>query len=139
MNSKCNYCKANFKWFGSQQSGKYCSQSCQINGDLLLKIKSGNYTKENARSYFRRLVDKKCTACGIKSWRGQELRLQLDHIDGDRSNNKIKNLRYLCPNCHSLTPTFGTRNMSAAGRKKCSEAGIRGNKIKNKMVPSSSG
>ena len=138
MKSKCNYCNKDFRWFGSQKSGKYCSQSCQINGDLIIKIKSGKYTKENARTYFKRLVEKKCVECGIKTWRGHELNLQIDHIDGDRSNNKIKNLRYLCPNCHSLTPTFGTRNMSESGRQRCKQAGSLGNKIKNGRLPKGS-
>ena len=37
----------------------------------------------------------------------KKLSLQLDHIDGDSDNNKLHNLRLLCPNCHSQTSTFG--------------------------------
>ena len=37
--------------------------------------------------------------------------LQLDHIDGDRSNNELGNLRLLCPNCHALTDTYCGRNI----------------------------
>jgi 5-methylcytosine-specific restriction endonuclease McrA len=36
--------------------------------------------------------------------------IQLDHIDGNSENNSLQNLRLLCPNCHSLTPTFGILN-----------------------------
>ena len=36
--------------------------------------------------------------------------LELDHIDGDNTNNEIKNLRYLCPNCHALTNTYRGKN-----------------------------
>ena len=43
-------------------------------------------------------------------WRGTQLTLQLDHINGDRMNNKLDNLRVLCPNCHSQAETFGGRN-----------------------------
>lgn len=48
--------------------------------------------------------------CGIDSWNGVKLSLQLDHINGDRRNNTRENLRMLCPNCHSITPTYGGRN-----------------------------
>lgn len=36
--------------------------------------------------------------------------IQLEHIDGNSDNNKLKNCKILCPNCHSLTPTFGALN-----------------------------
>lgn len=50
-----------------------------------------------------------CAECGLSDWRGKPLSLQMDHIDGDRSHNNIENLRLLCPNCHTQTPTFGRR------------------------------
>lgn len=51
-----------------------------------------------------------CSRCGINEWQGEKLSLHLDHIDGDNTNNLIENLRLLCPNCHSLTPTYCGRN-----------------------------
>lgn len=52
--------------------------------------------------------------CGLGPvWMGKPLKLQLDHRDGDRRNNLLSNLRFLCPNCHFLTPTHSARN---AGR-----------------------
>lgn len=51
-----------------------------------------------------------CFMCGITQWNGTKLTFQLDHIDGDPTNNKIDNLRLLCPNCHSQTLTFSGRN-----------------------------
>jgi hypothetical protein len=48
----------------------------------------------------------KCMCCGIDSWQGEKIILELDHIDGVRDNNDRKNLRALCPNCHSQTPTW---------------------------------
>lgn len=50
-----------------------------------------------------------CEECGIKKWQGQTIVLELDHIDGDRTHNVPENLRLLCPNCHSLTPTWRNR------------------------------
>lgn len=56
-------------------------------------------------------VEHACALCGcLPTWNGLPLSLQLDHIDGDRKNNQQSNLRLLCPNCHSQTPTWGVRN-----------------------------
>ncbi len=60
-----------------------------------------------------------CAICGnTGGWQGAALRLHVDHIDGNFHNNLAQNLRYLCPNCHSQTPTF-------AGLGKGRLAGIR--------------
>ena len=50
-----------------------------------------------------------CAICGINEWRGQRLVLHLDHINGINNDNRVTNLRLLCPNCHSQTPTYGNR------------------------------
>lgn len=48
-----------------------------------------------------------CNECHIKNlWNNKKLILQLDHKDGNHRNNKLENLRWLCPNCHSQTDTF---------------------------------
>lgn len=52
----------------------------------------------------------RCELCNLgPEWNGQALVLQVDHIDGDRQNHDIKNLRFLCPNCHTQTPTYGSK------------------------------
>jgi len=63
-----------------------------------------------------------CSICGIgPEWNGQDLTLQLDHIDGDHRNNLLQNLRLLCPNCHSQTPTFAGKKLAIINRCKCGE------------------
>lgn len=52
----------------------------------------------------------KCEMCGITEWNGQPTPIELDHIDGNRYNNTIENLRLLCPNCHAQTDTYRGRN-----------------------------
>jgi len=47
-----------------------------------------------------------CEECGTKEWNGKRLPMEVDHIDGDTTNNDISNLKVLCPNCHSQTPTW---------------------------------
>jgi Zn finger protein HypA/HybF involved in hydrogenase expression len=52
-----------------------------------------------------------CERCGVSEWNGSPLNCELDHIDGDRSNHRLENLKILCPNCHSQTPTFRSKNI----------------------------
>ena len=45
----------------------------------------------------------KCNKCGLFEWFGEKITFELEHIDGNHSNNERTNLEALCPNCHSLT------------------------------------
>jgi hypothetical protein len=67
-------------------------------------------TDFKARLLKEGLLQNQCALCSIVDWLGQPLTLHLDHINGDRYDNRLENLRILCPNCHSQTPTFAGRN-----------------------------
>ena len=56
------------------------------------------------------IKENKCEDCGIDSWYGKPISIQLDHIDGNSHNHKLDNLRMRCPNCHSQTPTYSGKN-----------------------------
>lgn len=75
-------------------------------------------TKASRGSIKRRLVEEglktgACERCGIREWRGRPLSIALHHTNGDGRDNRLENLRLLCPNCHSQTDNYGGRN---AGR-----------------------
>lgn len=59
------------------------------------------------RSMMEKGFEYKCSGCSIKEWMGKPITLDIDHIDGNWLNNLEENLRFLCPNCHSQTETFG--------------------------------
>lgn len=57
------------------------------------------------------LLEYKCSKCSITSWQNEEINLQMDHINGNKCDNRLENLRFLCPNCHSQTDTFCGKNI----------------------------
>ena len=58
---------------------------------------------------------KQCEICNGVEWNGVEIPLELDHINGDRYDNRLENLRILCPNCHAQTDTYRGRNKKNSG------------------------
>ena len=63
------------------------------------------------------LLKNKCSICGIVEWNNKPLTMQIDHINGVSNDNRIENLRMVCPNCHSQTETFsGKKNKRRSTR-----------------------
>ena len=52
----------------------------------------------------------RCYSCGLTSWKGQPIPLELEHKNGDHQDNSLDNLTLLCPNCHALTATYRGKN-----------------------------
>jgi len=115
-NRNCLYCDGKLKL----SSKKYCSKICQTTHKSNLMIEkciSGNSGSTDVptavRRYLLEQANHKCTECGWDKIHPVTKRvpLTIDHTDGDSTNNNLSNLKVLCPNCHSLTPTFGALNV----------------------------
>ena len=72
-----------------------------------------NRTRLKIRLVNEGILDYKCVKCGnTGEWMGEPITLQLDHKNGINNDNRLENLRFLCPNCHSQTKTFGGKNLN---------------------------
>ena len=94
-------------------------KSAIVGGAREKELTAEDLFKENCkhnRNCLRRFIIKnnilpyKCACCGITKWNNKTLSLELDHINGINDDNRLENLRFLCPNCHSQTTTYGSRN-----------------------------
>jgi 5-methylcytosine-specific restriction endonuclease McrA len=56
------------------------------------------------------IKEDKCDECGITEWNGNSITIEMDHINGNRHDHSLENLRMLCPNCHSQTATYKSLN-----------------------------
>lgn len=124
----CCFCGKIKKYF----TLKYCSHKCQFDflyNQNITKWLNGietGYSKDgnnSIKSFVRKwLYENRKEMCEKCNWKeknphSNKIPLQIHHIDGDSKNNNPNNLEILCPNCHSLTSTFGSLN-KGNGRKK---------------------
>ena len=57
------------------------------------------------------IFNTQCSICLLKTWESKPIPLELDHINGDSSDNSLNNLRIICPNCHALTSNYRGKNI----------------------------
>lgn len=97
----------------------YGTKKNRILNDDLFKLGSFSGTHIIKKRILKdNLIEYKCAICGNEgTWNNKDLSLQLDHINGNRFDNRLENLRFLCPNCHAQTETFGSKNIKYEKRK----------------------
>lgn len=78
----------------------------------------------SVKERFIKKVDYSCNDCGISSWNGKPIVLELDHKNGNNRDNRLENLQLLCPNCHSQTETYKSKNCKKPGKLKVSDLAI---------------
>jgi hypothetical protein len=61
---------------------------------------------KNFRKHLLKERNFKCESCNRKTWNKKQIPLEIHHVDGDRNNNKLDNLKVLCCNCHATTETW---------------------------------
>ena len=111
MKSNCLLCDREFSYSPSQKRGKYCSNQCRGDHQRQINVESGEGSHRAVRQYLIERDIYECVKCGNKGeWMGEKLSLQLDHINGNNKDNRLDNYRWLCPNCHSQTETWGNPN-----------------------------
>jgi hypothetical protein len=118
---------------------KYCSLRCQFDFEYKMRVellRSGQYpacTTTGGNRFVQRFLREnygdKCARCGwsqVHPITGR-VPLEVEHIDGDWRNTRLDNLTLLCPNCHSLTPTYRALNK---GKGRSRRLGGRDNPLK---------
>jgi len=116
--SKCKRCGIEFSKKQKTKKRKFCSRECsnryRVEKNFLL-IESGDSTVSSdiCKKYLVEKHGEKCMKCcwNEKNSFSGNIPIELEHKDGNSENNRLDNLELLCPNCHSLTPTYRALNI----------------------------
>lgn len=124
----CEFCSRRYS--AKHTTSRYCSNDCAANSKKEATVRAwlndpttGTFSqglKRSIRAYLIEQANYQCSQCGwgeVNLTSGK-VPLEVDHIDGDCYNNSPQNLRVLCPNCHSLTPTYKALNKSSRSYRK---------------------
>src|SRR5665213_916299 len=114
----CCFCRMTLE---KRHKQKFCSNKCQANfryENFKAEWLSGRrkvVTKNISGHIKRFLLEKYKERCSLCGWHKKHsvtkrVPLEVDHVDGNADNNRLENVRLVCPNCHALTPSFRNLN-----------------------------
>lgn len=82
----------------------------KTNDEFFVKNSGSNTHSVRVRLLKRGIKKKKCEVCGLKKWLNKPIPLEVHHINGDRTDNRLGNLQIICRNCHYFTPNYRIKN-----------------------------
>lgn len=108
----CIQCNSEYIGF---RNSSFCSQKCNLEIKKEIRIRNVEAGIASSNTSKRYLIEKhgaKCMDCGWDKINPvtNKCPIELEHLDGNSTNNKPENLKLLCPSCHSLTPTYKALN-----------------------------
>jgi len=122
IKNRIDYLNLNISHFNrskSMQKWKNENKLKPLKDILVENSKYNNGTDIKNKLYKAELKEEKCELCKIGNiWNNKKLTLQLDHINGVHTDNRIENLQIICPNCHSCTENYCGRNVKLNNIKK---------------------
>ena len=92
--------------------------------EILIKNSIYQSYKLIKRLFSENLKEHKCECCGLINWQGSRIPLELHHINGDHTDNRLENLQVLCPNCHALTDNYRGRNIGKSAQIEMSDVEV---------------
>ena len=100
-------------WFQARKRGDVTARprAMPIEELLVADRPRTNRTHLKLRLIAEGLKENRCERCGLTEWLGEQIGMQLHHVNGRGKDNRLENILFLCPNCHALTENWGGRNV----------------------------